>query len=155
MLGTDLSESLCRSQRPLKPIKHGRMGDTVRVLLKTFEVLKNLDSTVQQNTKQNSNDGNEWHPRAEIWESRLKKKLLKSQCCVIHALHHGKMMEKLKYQHFFYEEKESFFQVKCKKEIAPFLYTQREYSANYSHRCSWNLIFESVNSNEFATQITP
>ena len=90
-----------------------------------------------------------------MWWGGLKKKLLKSQCCVIHALHHGKMMEKLNYQHFFYEEKNSFFQVKCKKEIAPFLYTQREYSANYSHRCSWNLIFESVNSNEFATQITP
>ena len=57
---------------------------------------------------------------------------------------------KLKYQHFLWKKYKKYpFSRSNAKEIAPFLY--RKYSANYSHRCSWNLIFESVNSNEFAT----
>ena len=50
----------------------------------------------------------------------IEKKLLKSQCCVIHALHHGKMMEKLNYQHFFLRRKKILFPGQMQKGNSTF-----------------------------------
>ena len=67
---------------------------------------------------------------------RIEKKVAEITMLCNSCIASWKNDGKVEISALFFEEKKSFFQVKCKKEIAPFLYTQREYSANYSHRCS-------------------